>query len=67
MPYSDETDAPIIKQKFGISKGAFKRAIGKLLKDGLVTQKGSWTYLVTPPENESEEDRGEASEGAGRL
>ena len=45
MPYSDETDADIIKQKFGISKGAFKRALGKLMRDGLVTQEGSWTKL----------------------
>lgn len=46
MPYSDETEADIIKQRFGISKSAFKRALGKLMKDGIVTQKGSWTYLV---------------------
>lgn len=45
MPYSDETDPDIIKQRFGISKSAFKRALGKLLRDGLITQKGSWTYL----------------------
>ncbi|WP_341281998.1 S1-like domain-containing RNA-binding protein [Paenibacillus sp. FSL H8-0537] len=46
MPYSDETEAGIIKQKFGISKSAFKRAIGKLMRERLITQKGSWTYLV---------------------
>lgn len=45
MPYSDETSADIIQKRFGISKSAFKRALGKLMKDGLVTQKGSWTYL----------------------
>lgn len=45
MPYSDETPADIISQKFNISKSAFKRAIGKLMKDGLVYQKGSWTHL----------------------
>ncbi|MFD0588156.1 S1 RNA-binding domain-containing protein [Paenibacillus sp. GCM10027627] len=48
MPYSDETDADTIKKRFGISKSAFKRAIGKLMKEGLVTQKGSWTYLANP-------------------
>ncbi|RCW49387.1 CvfB family protein [Paenibacillus prosopidis] len=53
MPYSDQTDAEIIKQKFGISKGAFKRAIGKLMREGLVTQKGSWTYLAQGPEAEA--------------
>ncbi|CAM4267239.1 CvfB family protein [Paenibacillus tarimensis] len=45
MPYSDETPADIIKQKFGISKSAFKRAMGKLMRDGLIQQKGSWTHL----------------------
>ncbi|WP_308638809.1 CvfB family protein [Paenibacillus silvisoli] len=46
MPYSDETQADIIKQKFGISKSAFKRALGKLMREGLVTQEGSWTKLT---------------------
>ncbi|RXZ77206.1 RNA-binding protein [Paenibacillaceae bacterium] len=46
MPYSDETPADSIKQKFGISKSAFKRAIGKLMREGKVTQRGSWTYLA---------------------
>lgn len=45
MPYSDETPADIISQRFQISKGAFKRALGKLMKEGKVTQQGSWTYL----------------------
>ncbi|QCT02134.1 RNA-binding S1 domain-containing protein [Paenibacillus algicola] len=47
MPYSDATPPDIIKQRFGISKSAFKRALGKLMKDGLITQKESWTYLAT--------------------
>jgi predicted RNA-binding protein (virulence factor B family) len=45
MPYSDETPADVIASKFGISKAAFKRALGKLMKEGLVTQQGSWTHL----------------------
>ncbi|MFD2612679.1 CvfB family protein [Paenibacillus gansuensis] len=45
MPYSDETAADLITQRFGISKSAFKRALGKLMKEGLVYQEGSWTYL----------------------
>lgn len=45
MPYSDETPADIIQKRFHISKSAFKRAIGKLMKEGLVYQKGSWTHL----------------------
>lgn len=49
MPYSDETPADLISQRFGISKSAFKRAIGKLMKEGLVYQEGSWTYLKQDP------------------
>ncbi|WP_246131865.1 CvfB family protein [Paenibacillus hemerocallicola] len=45
MPYSDETPADVIASKFGISKAAFKRALGKLMKEGLITQQGSWTHL----------------------
>lgn len=45
MPYSDETPADVIKQKFGISKSAFKRALGKLMREGRIRQDGSWTYL----------------------
>ncbi|REK76140.1 S1 RNA-binding domain-containing protein [Paenibacillus paeoniae] len=50
MPYSDQTEAETIKQRFGISKSAFKRALGKLMREGLVTQKGSWTYLASTEE-----------------
>lgn len=45
MPYSDETPADLITERFGMSKSAFKRAVGKLMKEGLVFQEGSWTYL----------------------
>ena len=45
MPYSDTTSPDIIKGKFKISKGAFKRALGHLMKDGLIEQKDGWTYL----------------------
>lgn len=45
MPYSDDTNADIIKEKFKISKSAFKRALGKLLKDGRIEQKDGWTLL----------------------
>ncbi|ANE47269.1 RNA-binding protein [Paenibacillus swuensis] len=46
MPYSDATAADLIQTRFGISKSAFKRAVGKLMKEGLVYQEGSWTYLT---------------------
>ena len=34
MPYCDSTPLEIIKQKFGISKAAFKRALGHLMRQG---------------------------------
>lgn len=46
MPYSDESPADVIQRRFGLSKSAFKRAIGKLMKEGLVTQEGNWTKLT---------------------
>ncbi|GEM01298.1 hypothetical protein SAMN05421839_10910 [Halolactibacillus halophilus] len=33
MPYTSKTDPEVIRQTFEMSKAAFKRAIGKLLKD----------------------------------
>ncbi|MDG0793152.1 S1-like domain-containing RNA-binding protein [Cohnella ginsengisoli] len=53
MPYSDSTPADVIQKRFGLSKSAFKRALGKLMKDRLVVQDGNWTRLA-------------ASEGAAR-
>ncbi|MBP1765384.1 MAG: RNA-binding domain [Firmicutes bacterium] len=46
MPYSDDTNPEIIRQKFGISKAAFKRALGRLIRSGLVEQREGWTYLT---------------------
>lgn len=45
MPYSDATPSDIISTKFNISKAAFKRALGKLMKEGLIRQEENWTYL----------------------
>ena len=36
LPYHDKTDAAVIKNKFQMSKKAFKRAIGKLYKEGAI-------------------------------
>ncbi len=47
MPYSDRTQPDVIKQRFGISKAAFKRALGKLMKEGVVVQDQNWTRLAT--------------------
>ena len=45
MPYSDETPKEIIMEKFGISKAAFKRALGHLMKEDKIEQKDGWTNL----------------------
>lgn len=45
MPYSDATSPEIIKERFHISKSAFKRALGNLIKTGYVEQREGWTYL----------------------
>ena len=46
MPYGDDTPAEVIKDVFGISKSGFKRALGKLMKDGKVKQENGWTSLI---------------------
>lgn len=50
MPYSDSTPPEVLKDKFGISKAAFKRAIGRLLKAGTIYQQDGWTYRKTDNE-----------------
>lgn len=72
MPYSDETPADLIKEKFQMSKSAFKRALGKLMKAGLVRQEVSWTYLTesgnsSPDEVQTEANDADSSgKGAGK-
>lgn len=46
MPYTDDTPPDIIREVFKVSKGAFKRALGHLLKEGLIEQRDGSTYLV---------------------
>jgi len=45
MPYGDATSPEVIRDKFKISKGAFKRALGHLLKEGLIEDRDGWTCL----------------------
>ncbi|SEN13763.1 hypothetical protein SAMN05192533_109141 [Mesobacillus persicus] len=44
MPYSDKSMAEDINDRFGLSKSSFKRALGKLMKEGRVYQEEGWTY-----------------------
>lgn len=36
LPFNDKADAELIKRESGLSKNAFKRAVGRLLKEGKV-------------------------------
>ena len=43
MPYSDRTSPDVIRDKFQISKAAFKRALGHLMKEGRIEERDGWT------------------------
>ncbi|MGY0692085.1 CvfB family protein [Virgibacillus sp. FSP13] len=45
IPFSDKSDPEDIRGTFNISKAAFKRALGKLMKDGKIEQRNGSTYL----------------------
>lgn len=45
MPYHDKSMPEDILERFQLSKGAFKRALGNLMKQGKVYQEGNWTYV----------------------
>ncbi len=57
MPYGDATSPEIIRDKFGVSKAAFKRALGHLLKEGKIEQRDGWTFLVRDEENIQESQK----------
>lgn len=46
IPFTDKTAPEEIKRQFAISKGQFKRAIGSLMKKGLVKQEAGFTILI---------------------
>jgi predicted RNA-binding protein (virulence factor B family) len=46
LPYNDSSNPEDIKNEFKISKNAFKRAIGKLYKDGVITINDDGIRLV---------------------
>jgi predicted RNA-binding protein (virulence factor B family) len=63
MPYGDDTPPETIKQKFAISKAAFKRALGRLMKAGLAEQREGWTYLMEQPQKGEEGGSGHGATG----
>lgn len=46
MPYNDKSNPDDIKDVFGMSKSAFKRALGNLMRERIVNQDDSNTFLV---------------------
>lgn len=59
LPFYDKSDAQEIKRYFGISKSAFKRALGQLLKAGLIEEDktaGTITLIKDPEENTDGEE-----------
>lgn len=46
LPYHDKSDPEEIKKVFGLSKNAFKRAIGRLFKEHKITIEKDGIYLI---------------------
>lgn len=46
LPFTDKADKDIIKREFGLSKNAFKRAIGHLLKEGKIVIKEKTIEII---------------------
>ena len=46
LPFDDKSSPEQIGETFGISKAAFKRAVGQLMKEGLVTIKDGKIWLT---------------------
>ena len=57
MPYSDATPPEIIRDVFDISKAAFKRALGGLMKEGYIKQEDGWTILVRKPMQDKDPEK----------
>ncbi|MFC2947328.1 CvfB family protein [Virgibacillus sediminis] len=45
MAFTDKSDPEDIRGTFQISKAAFKRAVGRLMKEGKIEQRDGYTYL----------------------
>ena len=45
MPYTDKSHPEDIEKRFAMSKGAFKRALGRVMKEGKIDQEDGWTHI----------------------
>lgn len=65
MPYGDKSMPEEITERFNLSKAAFKRALGKLMKDGKVYQEDRWTY-IKKEEGDSNKEEGDSNKEEAR-
>lgn len=54
FPYTDKSDANEIRERFGISKAQFKRALGNLMKQRKIVQQDGETRLVEATNEDQE-------------
>ena len=45
MPFTDKSSPEEISEMFNLSKGAFKRALGRLMKESRIQQQDGWTIV----------------------
>ena len=46
LPFHDKSAPDAIKEEFNLSKNAFKRALGRLMKENKIRQDEKGTYLL---------------------
>ena len=46
LPFDDKVNPEVIRREFGLSKNAFKRAVGRLMKEGKVEIRDRRIYRV---------------------
>ena len=46
LPFDDKVPPEVIQREFALSKNAFKRAVGHLMKEGKVEIRGRRIYLI---------------------
>lgn len=46
MPFTDKSSPDEIREMFDMSKGSFKRALGRLMRDRKIVQEDGWTILT---------------------
>ena len=62
LPFNDKADSKVIEKEFGISKRAFKTAVGKLLKDGLIRITEDHIELLSDEERAALAEKGTTKE-----